>query len=156
MWHRLGSVYCVAIPRGKLAVSPGILLPSAPHCYVLSLGCWNDVYVRKCSLHCLLFYSYSSALARYSFALLLSGCRSVLRPGAMWFIKDPQDQDSHPIRDILDSPTLTQLRKICLSGLMYSSVVVCVVSSIAGLLVVGSKSIMPFRWKSRYGVQSFF
>ena len=79
-----------------------------------------------------------------------------MRPGAMWFIKDPQDQNSHPIRDILDRPTLTQLRKICISGLMYSFVVVCVVGSVAGLLVVGSKSIMPFRWKNRYGFQSFF
>lgn len=155
MWHRLGSVYCVAIPRGKLAVSPGILLPSASHCYVLSLGCWNDVYVRQCFLYSLLFCSYGSTLARYSFALLLSGCRSVMRPGAMWFIKDPQDQNSHPIRDILDRPTLTQLRKICISGLMYSFVVVCVVGSVAGLLVVGSKSIMPFRWKNRYGFQFF-
>ena len=88
---------------------------------------------------------------RYSFAVLLSGCRSVIRPGAMWFIKDPQDQNSHPIRDILDRPTFTQLRKICVSGIMYSFVVACVVGSVAGLLVLGSKSsIMPFRWKNRY------
>lgn len=72
-----------------------------------------------------------------------------MRPGAMWFIKDPQDQNSHPIRDILDRPTFTQLRKICVSGLMYSFVVVCVVGSVAGLLLLGSKSIMPFRWKNR-------
>lgn len=78
-----------------------------------------------------------------------------MRAGAMWFIKDPQDQNSHPIRDILDRPTLTQLRKICISGLMYSFVVVCVVGSVAGLLVVGSKSIMPFRWKNRYEFQFF-
>src|ERR1700722_2936045 len=75
-----------------------------------------------------------------------------MRPGAMWFIKDPQDQNSHPIRDILDRPTLTQLRKICISGLMYSFVVACVVGSVAGLLVLGSKSIMPFRWKNRFVV----
>lgn len=86
---------------------------------------------------------------RYSFAVLLSGCRSIMRPGAMWFIKDPQDQNSHPIRDILDRPTFTQLRKIFVSGLMYAFVVACVVGSVAGLLLVGSKSIMPFRWKNR-------
>lgn len=97
-----------------------------------------------------MFYHWvAGTMFMYSFALLLSGCRSVMRPGAMWFIKDPQDQNSHPIRDILDRPTLTQLRKICISGLMYSFVVVCVVGSVAGLLVVGSKSIMPFRWKNR-------
>ena len=87
----------------------------------------------------------------------MSGCRSVIRPGAMWFIKDPQDQNSHPIRDILDRPTFTQLRKICVSGIMYSFVVACVVGSVAGLLVLGSKlSIMPFRWKNRYAHTSTF
>ena len=96
-------------------------------------------------------HSFFAFTFRYSFAVLLSGCRSVIRPGAMWFIKDPQDQNSHPIRDILDRPTFTQLRKICVSGIMYSFVVACVVGSVAGLLVLGSKSsIMPFRWKNRY------
>ncbi|TFK39450.1 hypothetical protein BDQ12DRAFT_704973 [Crucibulum laeve] len=97
-----------------------------------------------------MFYHWvAGTMFMYSFAVLLSGCRTVMRPGAMWFIKDPQDQNSHPIRDILDRPTLTQLRKICVSGLMYSFVVVCVVGSVAGLLILGSKSIMPFRWKNR-------
>jgi len=72
-----------------------------------------------------------------------------MRPGAMWFIKDPQDANSHPIRDILDRPTLIQLRKILVSGILYSFVVACVVGSVAGLLVLGNKSIMPFRWKNR-------
>ncbi|KAH9479708.1 ERAD-associated E3 ubiquitin-protein ligase doa10 [Psilocybe cubensis] len=97
-----------------------------------------------------MFYHWvAGTMFMYSFAVLLSGCRSVMRPGAMWFIKDPQDQNSHPIRDILDRPTLTQLRKICVSGLMYSFVVACVVGSVAALLVLGSKSILPFRWKNR-------
>ncbi|KAF8159833.1 hypothetical protein B0H34DRAFT_704960 [Crassisporium funariophilum] len=97
-----------------------------------------------------MFYHWvAGTMFMYSFAVLLSGCRSVMRPGAMWFIKDPQDQNSHPIRDILDRPTFTQLRKICVSGVMYSFVVACVVGSVAGLLVIGHKSIMPFRWKNR-------
>lgn len=72
-----------------------------------------------------------------------------MRAGAMWFIKDPQDANSHPIRDILDRPTFLQLRKILVSGILYSFVVACVVGSVAGLLVLGNKSIMPFRWKNR-------
>jgi E3 ubiquitin-protein ligase MARCH6 len=67
----------------------------------------------------------------------------------MWFIKDPQDQNSHPIRDILDRPTLTQLRKIIVSAVMYALVVVCVVMSLAGLMTLGNKSVMPLRWKTR-------
>ncbi|XP_006462126.1 hypothetical protein AGABI2DRAFT_118987 [Agaricus bisporus var. bisporus H97] len=97
-----------------------------------------------------MFYHWiAGTMFMYSFAVLLSGCRAVMRPGAMWFIKDPQDQNSHPIRDILDRPTLTQLRKIFMSAILYSVVVACVVGSVAGLLILGNKSILPFRWKNR-------
>ncbi|PBK83225.1 hypothetical protein ARMGADRAFT_1170598 [Armillaria gallica] len=85
----------------------------------------------------------------YSFTVLLSGCRSVMRSGAMWFIKDPQDPNSHPIRNILDRSTITQLRKIFVSAIMYSVVVVCTVASASALFVAGSKTILPFRWKIR-------
>ncbi|TFK17884.1 hypothetical protein FA15DRAFT_675738 [Coprinopsis marcescibilis] len=97
-----------------------------------------------------MFYHWiAGTVFMYSFAVLLSGCRSVMRPGAMWFIKDPQDHNSHPIRDIMERPTLVQLRKITVSAFMYALVVVCVVGSVAGLLLLGNKSIMPFRWKNR-------
>ncbi|KAF6753084.1 hypothetical protein DFP72DRAFT_903296 [Ephemerocybe angulata] len=97
-----------------------------------------------------LFYHWiAGTLFMYSFAVLLSGCRSIMRPGAMWFVKDPEDRNAHPIRDILERNTFTQLRKIFVSGLMYSFVVLCLVGSIAGLMVLGNKSILPFRWKHR-------
>lgn len=72
-----------------------------------------------------------------------------MRPGAMWFVKDPQDQNSHPIRDILDRSSITQLRKICISAVMYTFIVAFTTASAATLLSVGSRSILPFRWKSR-------
>jgi E3 ubiquitin-protein ligase MARCH6 len=68
----------------------------------------------------------------------------------MWFIKDPQDQNFHPIRDILERPTLTQLRKLLISAVMYSIVVALGVGSVAGLLFAGSNSILPLRWKTRW------
>ncbi|PPQ98798.1 hypothetical protein CVT26_014350 [Gymnopilus dilepis] len=83
------------------------------------------------------------------FAVLLSGCRSLMRPGAMWFINNPQDQNSNLIRNIIDRPALAQLRKVFVSGIVYSSVVACVVGSVAGLVMVWDKLIMPFRWKNR-------
>ncbi|KAJ7601555.1 hypothetical protein DFH06DRAFT_440100 [Mycena polygramma] len=106
-------------------------------------------FFKQAPLTAMFYHWVAGTMFMYSFAVLLSGCRTLLRKGAMWFIKDPQAQDSHPIRDILDRPTLTQLRKICVSGVMYSFVVACVVGSVAGLLFVGSKSILPFRWKNR-------
>ncbi|KAI0358245.1 hypothetical protein OH77DRAFT_1475139 [Trametes cingulata] len=85
----------------------------------------------------------------YQFAVLLSGCRGIMRPGAMWFIKDPQDQNFHPIRDILERPTLVQLRKLLLSAAMYGVVVASGVATISGILRIFRGTIMPFRWKIR-------
>jgi E3 ubiquitin-protein ligase MARCH6 len=67
----------------------------------------------------------------------------------MWFIKDPQDPNSHPIRDILDRPTFTQFRKIMVSAVMYTVVVACVVASVGSLLLLGRKFVLPLRWKNR-------
>ncbi|KAJ7493199.1 hypothetical protein B0H11DRAFT_2156254 [Mycena galericulata] len=106
-------------------------------------------FFKQAPLTAMFYHWIAGTMFMYSFAVLLAGCRTLLRKGAMWFIKDPQDQNSHPIRDILDRPTVTQLRKICVSGIMYSVVVACVVGSVASLLYVGSKSILPFRWKNR-------
>ncbi|KAI6139827.1 hypothetical protein BKA82DRAFT_3988177, partial [Pisolithus tinctorius] len=97
-----------------------------------------------------MFYHWvAGTMFMYQFAILLAGCRSIMRPGAMWFIKDPQDQNFHPIRDILDRPTLTQFRKLLISAFMYSMVVACGVGSLAILLFIGSKSTFPIRWKTR-------
>ncbi|KIJ65205.1 hypothetical protein HYDPIDRAFT_175219 [Hydnomerulius pinastri MD-312] len=97
-----------------------------------------------------MFYHWvAGTMFMYQFAILLAGCRNIMRPGAMWFIKDPQDQNFHPIRDILDRPTLTQFRKLMISAFMYAMVVACGVGSLAILLFIGSKSIFPLRWKTR-------
>jgi E3 ubiquitin-protein ligase MARCH6 len=86
---------------------------------------------------------------RYQFAMLLAGCRTIMRPGAMWFIKDPSDQNFHPIRDILERPALVQLRKLSVSAIMYGLVVACGVGSIGGLMRLGSGIVLPLRWKPR-------
>ncbi|KAJ3818347.1 hypothetical protein F5880DRAFT_1491547 [Lentinula raphanica] len=97
-----------------------------------------------------IFYHWvAGTMFMYSFAVMLSGCRSIMRPGGMWFIKDPQDQNAHPIRDILERAALVQLRKICISGLMYTFVVVCTVCSVHALLTLGQTIVLPFRWKTR-------
>ncbi|KAH9924822.1 hypothetical protein B0H21DRAFT_764612 [Amylocystis lapponica] len=85
----------------------------------------------------------------YQFAILLAGCRGIMRPGSMWFIKDPQDQNFHPIRDILERPTLVQLRKLLLSAVMYGLVVAAGVGTVSGILRLFSHIVMPFRWKIR-------
>lgn len=78
-----------------------------------------------------------------------------MRAGAMWFIKDPQDQNFHPIRDILDRPAATQLKKLLMSAVMYAMVVACGVGSLAILLTLGARTLLPFRWNIRYDYNLF-
>ncbi|THH10343.1 hypothetical protein EW145_g1377 [Phellinidium pouzarii] len=106
------------------------------------------------------FFAYASVTATfyhwvigtifmYQFAILLSGCRLILRPGALWFIKDPQDPNFHPIRDILDRPTLTQLRKLAVSAVLYSIVVALGMGGLIFCLRIWGKILLPLRWKLR-------
>ncbi|EJD07670.1 uncharacterized protein FOMMEDRAFT_101037 [Fomitiporia mediterranea MF3/22] len=85
----------------------------------------------------------------YQFAILLGGCRKILRPGGLWFIKDPQDQNFHPIRDILDRPTLLQMRKLAISAMMYSVVVALGMGGLVTCLHVWGRFLLPLRWKLR-------
>ncbi|CAG8693758.1 11360_t:CDS:2, partial [Ambispora leptoticha] len=59
----------------------------------------------------------------FHFAVFVSLCREIVRPGVMWFIRDPNDPQFHPIKEILERPVLTQLKKIGASGIMYSAMI---------------------------------
>ena len=65
----------------------------------------------------------------------------------MWFIKDPQDQNFHPIRDILDRPTFVQLKKLAVSALMYSVVVALGMGCLIFCLRLWGSTLLPIRLK---------
>ena len=88
-------------------------------------------------------------LFMYQFAVLLSSCREVMRPGAIWFIKDPQDPNYHPIRDILERPTFSQIRKLLTSAFMYAIVISGGVGAVVGLLYLFHGAVLPLRWNMR-------
>lgn len=68
----------------------------------------------------------------------------------MWFVKDPQDSNFQPIRDILDRPALTQVRKLCISAILYSAVIISGMACAAALFFVGTRFVLPLRWKARW------
>ena len=67
----------------------------------------------------------------------------------MWFIKDPSDQNFHPIRDILDRPIFVQLRKLTISAFMYAVVISC---GVGGIVFCCQLSLFPLKWRLRYVV----
>ncbi|KAJ1810190.1 hypothetical protein LPJ75_004252, partial [Coemansia sp. RSA 2598] len=60
------------------------------------------------------------------FARCVSYCRHVARPGLLWFIRDPNDPDFHPMREALEGRTVSQQTKIWRSAVMYcGALLVC-------------------------------
>lgn len=78
------------------------------------------------------------------------GCREILRPGALWLIKDPRDQNFHPLREILEKPTLVLLKKISTSAMLYSVVVALAMIGLASSLRLWGNLLLPLRWKLRF------
>lgn len=71
--------------------------------------------------------------------------------------RDPQDPTFHPIRDILDRPTLSQLRKLGMSAVMYAVVITGGIGvAIYSLRFIWTpyQQVLPLRWNSRYVVCS--
>ncbi|KAG0209301.1 hypothetical protein BGX28_010404 [Mortierella sp. GBA30] len=82
----------------------------------------------------------------FNFSLFVSISRTVVRPGVMWFIRDPNDDGFHPVREILERPVLVQLRKLGTGVLMYLTLILLGVSlNVHGVNLL-LKGILPLRW----------
>lgn len=82
----------------------------------------------------------------FHFALFVSMCRRVLRPGVLYFIRDPDDPTFHPVRDVLERNVTTQLRKIAFSALVYGGLVMfCLGGVVSGIDIV-FKGVFPIQW----------
>ncbi|KAH9821775.1 hypothetical protein DFH28DRAFT_950559 [Melampsora americana] len=72
----------------------------------------------------------------FTFAILVSTCRESLRSGVCWWIRDPSDDRFNPIREILERPAWSQVKKILASALMYGSVIALGIGSIVMSLMI--------------------
>ncbi|KAI9255106.1 hypothetical protein BDA99DRAFT_540018 [Phascolomyces articulosus] len=82
----------------------------------------------------------------FFFAILVAVGREIVRPGVLWFIRDPNDPQFHPIKEIVERPVLTQLQKIGASGITYACVIVAGVGGVVWCLSVAGNNILPLRW----------
>ncbi|KAF9354107.1 hypothetical protein BGX26_008084 [Mortierella sp. AD094] len=82
----------------------------------------------------------------FNIAGFVSLCRSVVRPGVMWFVRDPNDEAFHPVREILERPVLVQLRRFGTGMLMYSTLIVVGVSFTTHCINLCLRGVFPLRW----------
>ena len=82
----------------------------------------------------------------FLFAAVITMCRECIRPGVLWFIRDPNDPQFHPIKEIVERPALSQLQKLGASSILYAVVIVSGVSTTAWCLQLLRLDILPLRW----------
>ncbi|KAJ3170162.1 hypothetical protein HDU88_008787 [Geranomyces variabilis] len=85
----------------------------------------------------------------FQFALYVSTVREIVRPGVMWFIRDPNDEQFHPMNDILERPVLTQLKKLAVGTIMYATMVIGGVGGVVGLIWCSDRYLAPSTGPSR-------
>lgn len=85
----------------------------------------------------------------FVFAQYVSTTRRVLRPGVLCWIRDPNDPNFHPIKEILNKKSWTQLSKIGASAVMYAAILVASVgvNTYAMRYLLGGLGWLPLRWK---------
>ncbi|KAG0318326.1 hypothetical protein BGZ99_005746 [Dissophora globulifera] len=82
----------------------------------------------------------------FNFSVFVSICRGVVRPGVMWFIRDPNDEGFHPVREILERSVLVQLRKLGTGAMMYLTLIVLGVSMTTHAVHLVINGAFPLRW----------
>jgi E3 ubiquitin-protein ligase MARCH6 len=109
----------------------------------------------------------------FHFALFVSMCRKIMRTGVLRkrvhlhssirvllltapdFIRDPDDPTFHPVRDVLNRPVLTQLRKIGFSAFIYGILVLVCLGGVVWGLYGTTQAVLPIHWSSNEPVFEF-
>lgn len=84
----------------------------------------------------------------FHFALFVSMCRKAMRPGVLYFIRDPDDPTFHPVRDVLERNLVGQLRKILFSALVYGALVIVCLGAVVWGVGALPVNVLPIKWSS--------
>ncbi|KAI5863310.1 hypothetical protein GGS23DRAFT_566357 [Durotheca rogersii] len=91
----------------------------------------------------------------FHFALFVSMCRKIMRKGVLYFIRDPDDPEFHPVRDVLERNVMTQLRKILFSAFVYGALVVVCLGGVVWGLSLALPNVLPIHYSSNEPVLEF-
>ncbi|KAI8148867.1 hypothetical protein BJV82DRAFT_201164 [Fennellomyces sp. T-0311] len=81
----------------------------------------------------------------FHFAVFITLVRETVRSGVMWFIRDPNDPQFHPVQEMIERPVLTLIRKIASSALMYCVLIVVGIGTVT-FAVSHYSGVYPLRW----------
>ncbi|KAF5020966.1 hypothetical protein F66182_7012 [Fusarium sp. NRRL 66182] len=79
----------------------------------------------------------------------------IMRPGVLYFIRDPDDPEFHPVRDVLERNLTTQLRKILFSAFVYGALVIICLGGVVWGLSYSVPGVLPVHYSSNEPVLEF-
>ncbi|CAK9266883.1 unnamed protein product [Sphagnum jensenii] len=77
-------------------------------------------------------------------SIFVSLLREVLRPGVLYFLRDPADPNYNPFRDLIDDPIHKHARRVLLSVVVYGSLIVMLVFLPVQLAISIAPYMFPF------------
>lgn len=77
-------------------------------------------------------------------SLFVSLLREVLRPELLWFLRNPDDPDFRPFRELVEKPLSRHARRMCLSVCIYAPLILAVVYVPSWLCLTVLPTVFPF------------
>ncbi|KAI0562972.1 hypothetical protein FGB62_48g135 [Gracilaria domingensis] len=78
-------------------------------------------------------------------SLFISLLREVIRPELLWFLRNPDDPEFHPFRELVEKPLSRHARRMCLSVLIYVPLIMALVYVPGQLCLKLLPHVFPFR-----------
>ncbi|KAI9145609.1 hypothetical protein BKA69DRAFT_1048615 [Paraphysoderma sedebokerense] len=88
---------------------------------------------------------FAGTVFMFHFALFVSLCRSMLRSGVLWFVRDPSDPNFQPMKEIKERPVKSQLKKLFASFVMYTVIVASFFGGAIWGLHLTTNNILPLQ-----------
>ncbi|KAF3938305.1 hypothetical protein ABW19_dt0208350 [Dactylella cylindrospora] len=127
------------------------LLPLFEHATI-----WNRwLFLKEYVFTSLFVHWFIGTCYMFHFALFVSMCRNIMRDGVLYFIRDPDDPTFHPVKEVLERPVTTQLKKIGFSAIIYGVLVILFLGGVVWTLHYSFTGLLPVHWSSNEPVLEF-
>ncbi|KAK6543975.1 hypothetical protein TWF694_000693 [Orbilia ellipsospora] len=117
---------------------------------------WNRwLFLKEFMFTSLFVHWFIGTCYMFHFALFVSMCRNIMRDGVLYFIRDPDDPTFHPVKEVLERPVTTQLKKIGFSAIIYGVLVIMFLGGVVWTLHYSFSGLLPVHWSSNEPVLEF-
>lgn len=81
-------------------------------------------------------------------SMFVTRLREILRPELLWFLRNPDDPDFRPFRELVEKPLSRHARRMCLSTLIYGPLIVALVYLPAELCILLFPNVFPLNFSN--------